>query len=186
MGAVCDSLRVSNLNGASIQGDREIVNIIKGFGLSVHSLSSETEVKQGEWKSVDQDVMQIPDLLPAIAVLALKGNKDSIFRNVSRLRIKESDRIESVSKIISAFGGVAKSIKNGDEEDFIVSPVKSDENSEVEIDSYNDHRIVMAAVIAHLATGRDVIINGFEAVDKSYPSFMQVCRDMGMTLEVLD
>ncbi len=186
MGAVCGEIKVSNLNGSSIQGDREIVNILKGYGLEVKSLSNETLVKQRDWKSVDQDVMQIPDLLPAIAVLALKGNEDSIFRNVSRLRIKESDRIESVSKIISAFGGVAKSIKNGDEEDLVVSPVKSDENSEVEIDSYNDHRIVMAAVIAHLATGRDVIINGFEAVDKSYPSFIQVCRDMGMTLEVLD
>ena len=102
-----------------------------------------------------------------------------IYSQTTKSREEYARLIENVKQRCAEAG-------HGDEEDFIVSPVKSDENSEVEIDSYNDHRIVMAAVIAHLATGRDVIINGFEAVDKSYPSFMQVCRDMGMTLEVLD
>ena len=55
-----------------------------------------------------------------------------------------------------------------------------------EVDSFGDHRIVMAAAIAALGATGDVIIHGAEAAEKSYPDFFRDYTLLGGIANVID
>ena len=116
------------------------------------------------------DVGQTPDLVPAIALAAMGRKNGDVTKivNAGRLRMKESDRIESVTAAIEGLGGLAKAtedeihiIGTGNEK---IKPVRP-------IDSFNDHRIVMMAAIGAILCDGPVEIKDSQAVRKSYPGF---------------
>ena len=124
------------------------------------------------------DAEHIPDLVPILSVYAA-GKKDTTrIHNVSRLRIKESDRINSVCDMITSLGG---DIEANDNE--IVIHGKGYLDGGV-VNSYNDHRIVMSAAIASCICKNKVIIRGCEAVNKSYPNFFNDFNSLGGKADV--
>ena len=190
-GSVFDALTIDGLDPESIQGDRAAAAILKDFG-------SDVKIKRGEDKHsssytisgrpcrpVDIDCTQIPDLVPALATLAAYADGDSIFRNIGRLRIKECDRVEAVSSMLGAVDVSVDIISDPDTgtEDMLVHgkgagrPVSG---HTVTIDSFNDHRIAMAASAIVLAEEVPVVIRGAQAVDKSYPGFFEVVSRLGI------
>ncbi len=158
-------------------------------------------VEHDRLEGVDADVSQIPDLVPTLAVLALYSSSESIFRNVGRLRLKESDRVESVKKLVETFGGRAETIERDGVEDLKIIPrslknaderleeqdMKTAEDSSddrlsscgmkktITMGSLGDHRIVMALALASEAEGVPVRITGAEAINKSFPGFFDLC-----------
>lgn len=196
MGAAGGSIEALNLDLTSLQGDRAYIDCIKrmGAGVSVtEDLPLSDGVKQGkriavshkELKGAVIDGKNIPDLIPALAVVAAFADGESTFCNVKRLRIKESDRIKEILKVLEAMGASGEAVLKNDDIDLIVKPV-SRVPDEIVIDGANDHRIVMAGAIAAAGAGRPVIIKGAEAVRKSYPGFFDMCRDeLKMSVEVL-
>ncbi len=124
------------------------------------------------------DAMEIPDLVPALAVYATQKEKPTKIYNIERLRIKESDRVASVSSMISSLGGdiIVK------EDCMIINPSKLKGG---EVDSFNDHRIVMSAAVASCFCENDVIIKNAQAVNKSYPAFFDDFKKLGGSFDVL-
>ena len=119
------------------------------------------------------DVGAIPDLVPPLAAIAATAPGTSKLTNASRLRLKESDRLASVSAAINALGGHARIM----EDDLVIRGVEC--LSGGVIDACNDHRIaMMGAVMATHATG-DVVITDAECVAKSYPTFWQDYASLG-------
>ena len=112
------------------------------------------------------DASQIPDLVPIIATVASVAQGKTTIYNASRLRLKESDRIESVCATLSALGANILATDDG----MIING--KEKLSGGICDSFNDHRIAMSAAIASLVCENAVRIERFEAINKSYPSFM--------------
>ncbi len=130
-------------------------------------------------KDLDEiDAEHIPDLVPILSVYAAGKNKTTRIYNVSRLRIKESDRITSVCDMITSLGG---DIEANDNE--ITIHGKGYLEGGV-VNSYNDHRIVMSAAIASTISKNKVIIRGAEAVNKSYPRFFNDFNSLGGKADV--
>ena len=119
------------------------------------------------------DVGDIPDLVPILAVLGCFTKGTSRIVNAARLKIKESDRITAIADALNAIGG---KVTAGD--DFLEMQ-HVDKFTGGEVDSCNDHRIVMAAAIAATASDAPVIIRGAEAVNKSYPRFFEDFKALG-------
>jgi len=119
------------------------------------------------------DVSQCPDLTPVLAVMAATRKGETRITGTRRLRIKESDRIESVVNLLNTLGGSARI--EGD--DILISGMT--QLSGGTIDSYEDHRIVMAATLASCWCTEPVVITGSEAVAKSYPGFFDDFRALG-------
>ena len=185
-GTLFDSLAVEGLNPDSLQGDRAVIPILEKFGINV-SMSKSTdpfstvyEISGRPVNPVDTDCSQIPDLVPALAMLAAFTNGNSIFRNVGRLRMKECDRIEAVSAMLSAISVKVDIISTDSREDMIVCGRAQTGNESVVIDSFNDHRIAMAAAAIAAAHGGSVTIKGAEAVNKSYPGFFDTIEKLGI------
>ncbi len=153
-------------------------------GLNPRSAQGDMAVADLYWKlarpgDVEIDVSGIPDLLPPLAVMAAVRGGTTRFTNAARLRMKESDRLTTVCRMLTALGGQAEegpdslTVHGG-------HPLTGGT-----VDGANDHRIVMAAAIAATACTGPVTILGAEAVRKSYPSFWEEYARLGGEHHVL-
>lgn len=152
---------VTGLDKSSLQCDRAVLEILGSLG-------------KGEI-----DISQCPDLFPVLAVTACGTVGDTKFVNAERLRIKESDRIAAVEEMINALGGNAESTES------TLTVHGTGRLSGGEIDSANDHRIVMAATTAACICSEPVIIHGAQAVEKSYPDFFEDYKTLGGKADVI-
>jgi len=123
------------------------------------------------------DVSQCPDLTPVLAVMAATREGQTRIVGTHRLRIKESDRIESVVEMLRNLGGIAE--VQGD--DILITGQAKLAGGEV--NSFEDHRIVMAATLASCWCESPVTIIGAEAVAKSYPHFFDDFCALGGQVE---
>lgn len=152
--ALGNNVTVTGLRADSPQGDRAAAELLPGLE-----------------KKLIIDAADIPDLVPILAVTAA-CKQGAVFTNIGRLRLKESDRVESVKEMIIALGGTAES----DAETLTVQGTGLHGGT---VDARNDHRIAMAAAIAATACREDVIILGAQCVEKSYPRFFEEYRKLG-------
>lgn len=163
--ALGSEVDIGNLAPDSVQGDREIVSIIKDMGEDMRPFTA--------------DVSDIPDLVPILAVLGSFGKGTSRLVNAARLKIKESDRLEMTAANLNAIGGKVRAGA-----DFLeIDPVEKFTGGAVK--AYDDHRLVMSAAIAALRAESPVIIEGAEAVNKSYPRFFEDFGSLGGRYEIL-
>ncbi len=177
LGAISGRIAVQGLDINSKQGDKKIVDIIKEFGADVSFDGDTLTVTKNELKGISIDLKDIPDLAPSIAIVASVAKGKTTVYNGQRLRIKESDRINSIITTVNALGGNATETQDG----FMIEGVDNLKGGEV--DSFNDHRIVMASAIASAVTQNEIIIKNAQAVNKSYPQFFERIKLLGFKVK---
>lgn len=158
---------LKDLDLNSKQGDREILSILERMGAKISHTPNKIAVSPSRLHGIDIDAANIPDLVPILATVASVAEGETRIFNASRLRLKESDRIESVCQMLSALGSDIRETEDG----MIIRGKNSLQGGLV--DSYNDHRIAMSAAIASLVCISPVTVTRFEAINKSYPSFAE-------------
>ena len=162
-----NKVTVLGLDKNSRQGDREMLEILKKMGARIEIADGGITVFPSRLCAVDIDASQIPDLVPVLATVASVAEGKTRIFNASRLRLKESDRIESVCNMLSNLGADITPTFDGM---VIVGKPRLVGGA---VDSYNDHRIAMSAAIASLVCDGEVKISRFEAISKSYPAFAE-------------
>lgn len=126
--------------------------------------------------AIDLDVTQIPDLVPVLAAVMSTAEGNSVITGAERLRIKESDRLETVRDFLSRLGADIECLDDG------LSITGMAYLAGGEVSSHNDHRIAMAAAVASCICRGPVIIRGADAVSKSYPDFFSDFAGLGGTV----
>lgn len=163
-GAISGRVTVTGLSADSAQGDKALVQILRSFGAAVRAEGDSVTCGMGALSGIELDVSGVPDLVPALAVLAAFAEGETRFYNAGRLRAKESDRLETTAGLINSLGGKASALP-----DSLI--VKGSFLTGGIVSGCGDHRIVMAAAAAAAGCGREVVIRGCEAANKSYPDF---------------
>ena len=156
---------ISGLDRNSRQGDKEILDILGRLGAKIDKSRDGITVFPSRLKGIEIDAKNSPDLVPILAVAAAVADGETKIFGAARLRLKESDRIESVCALLSSLGATVSATDDG------MTICGKSRLFGAEVDSYNDHRIAMSAAIASLVCEGAVKIKNFEAVNKSYPSF---------------
>lgn len=152
--ALGNAVEVTNLHCNSPQGDRAVATLLK-------LTDTFPTISAGD----------IPDLVPILAVVfGAKGG--AVFTDIARLRLKESDRVESVRKMLHALGAKTSATEN-------TLTVEPGQYRGSTVDAAGDHRIAMAAAIGATVADGPVTILGAECVSKSYPAFWQVYQSLG-------
>lgn len=173
-----DPITVDGVSLSSAQGDRNVLAALSRFGARIVRSTNAATVQSDKLQGFEMSAHDIPDLVPVISAVAAVAEGRTYIRDCARLRIKESDRLATTTKELTALG--AKIRIAGD--DLIIDGVDALWGGDV--DSHNDHRIaMMAAVAASRATG-EVRIHGAEAVNKSYPAFFDHYRLLGGNVEL--
>ena len=156
--ALGNVLDVQNLNPNSVQGDRKAASLVRLLR-----------------ENMEIDARDIPDLVPILSIVAAI-NQGAVFRNIARLRLKESDRVASTIAMIEALGGRAAEMGGH----LVVWGTGLRGGT---VDAVNDHRIAMSAAIAATVCTEPVTILGAECVQKSYPRFWEEYTRLGGNYE---
>ena len=170
-------ITVCGLDRHSRQGDRAIVNLLRRFGARVTEQGDSVTVSPAPLHGMEIDASQIPDLVPILATVASVAKGTTTIYNASRLRIKESDRLQAVRMFLNALGGKLTETPDG----LIIEGVEHLQGGVVS--SFGDHRIAMSAAVASLLCQEDVVIENAQAAAKSYPGFWKDMRSLGMEIK---
>lgn len=163
--ALGSALELEGMNACSAQGDMVIVP---------HFL------KLTQAGDVTIDVSDCPDLVPPLAVMAAVRRGTTRLVNAARLRIKESDRLASVTATLNALGAEVE-----EHPDSLTIRGKDRLAGGVEVDCCNDHRIAMMAAVAATRCERPIKLLGADCVKKSYPNFWEHYQMLGGELDVI-
>lgn len=161
------AVTVTGLDLNSAQGDKKIVEILRQFGAKIEATDDEITVFPSALHGINIDASQLPDLVPILAVTACKAKGKTIIYNAGRLRIKESDRLQTAKDLLCALGADITITDDG----LIINGQKPMHGACT--DSANDHRIAMSAAVAAILCDSPVTLGGAEAVAKSYPAFWE-------------
>ena len=168
-------VQVNNLDYRIVQGDKRILGVLKQMNVDgkVCPDSVEIDGSSGVLEPIEIDVKNIPDLVPAIAVLGCYAKGTSHIFGAHRLRLKESDRLKSLYSELGKMGA-----QIGINEDGLIIQGDAPLHGAV-IDPHNDHRIAMACAVAALGADGETTIQNAECVRKSYPQFFPHLKQIG-------
>ena len=152
MGALSPAgVTVTGLASDSSQGDRAVLDAVTG--------------RRCARRGVTIDAAPIPDLIPVLSVVAALADGQTQVVNAARLRLKESDRLESTAAMLRALGAQVEVHDSG----LTVTGRKVLTGGTV--DPQHDHRIAMAAAAAASGSTAPVTVRDCACTDKSYPRF---------------
>jgi 3-phosphoshikimate 1-carboxyvinyltransferase len=126
----------------------------------------------------EAELPEVIDEIPVLAVLAACARGETWFLGASELRVKESDRLESVARGIRALGGHAAA----EEDDLVIAGGGLRGGV---VSSGGDHRLAMAFAVAGAGAEGPCEIEGMEAADVSFPGFDAALRSAGVDVETL-
>ena len=168
-----EGLTVTGLNLASSQGDRTILAALASMGARIARKGDAARATSDRPRAAHIDVSAIPDLVPPLAAVCATTPGTSTFLNAGRLRLKESDRLQTICDAISALGGRARI----EDDDLVVTGVERLQGGVV--DAANDHRIAMMAAVMATHALDAVTVLGADCVTKSYPHFWDDYEQLG-------
>lgn len=172
-GLLGNKIKCTDINVASLQGDKVILDIIKNMGGNIEINESSIITKKSKTKGIVIDVSQCPDLVPILATLASLSQGTTRIINAARVRIKESDRLKAISTELNKLGAEITELEDG-----LIIKGKEFLNGG-EVDSWNDHRIAMALAVSSIKCLNPVIIKNSDCVSKSYPAFWEDFEALG-------
>ncbi|MBE6763554.1 MAG: 3-phosphoshikimate 1-carboxyvinyltransferase [Ruminococcaceae bacterium] len=170
--AIGGELTVTGLRRDSLQGDKRIEAILREMGARIEWREDGLFCRRSPLCAVEADVSDIPDLVPILSVAAAAATGTTRLYNAARLRLKESDRLQTTAAMILALGGEVT-----EREDELL--VSGHALRGGRVDGANDHRIVMSAAIAALISTGCVDITDAHSVAKSWPSFFKEYEQIG-------
>lgn len=169
-GAICGSkVTVRGLNPDTKQGDKAFLALLEKMGCVVSRRAGTAEgacIRGGGLRAIEQDMSDLPDLVPPLAIAAAFARGTSRLTNIGHLRHKESDRLAVLASQLSKMGISAAC----DESSLVIKG--SPKIHGAVIDPNNDHRIAMSFAVAGLVTGEQAIQDEM-CVAKSFPDFWE-------------
>jgi 3-phosphoshikimate 1-carboxyvinyltransferase len=170
------TMRVRGLAVPTAQGDAGFLDILRAMGCAVDvgrdvdsneiAVTGPTTLRGGTF-----DCNATPDIVPTLAAIAPLASSPVEIVNVANLRVKESDRLATVTSELRRLGATVEERPDA----LLIQPGWSDTPAVIE--THNDHRIAMAFAIAGLARGNVTIANE-QVVSKSYPRFWRTLDEV--------
>ena len=176
-----DGVEIKNLDFSDSQGDKEVFRFFEQagakieYGKNVH-IAAEQNLKGGEF-----DLNNVPDALPIFSAVAagMQGQTTACL-NVPQARLKETDRIECMTKELRKMNADVEELADG-----MILHGRQLCGSE-ELESYGDHRIAMALAVAALNADSPSIINDIECAAVTYPDFVRQFQILGADFKLIE
>ncbi|MCX5686039.1 MAG: 3-phosphoshikimate 1-carboxyvinyltransferase [Candidatus Omnitrophica bacterium] len=161
-----------------------ILKIMSGMGadIRIHNKADlfepagDVEVETSRTKGIvigESEIPGIIDELPIIFVLAALSKGRTVIRGAEELRVKETDRINSMKANLEKMGADIEITKN----EIVINGVKELKGSK-NLRSFGDHRTCMAMTIAALAAKGESEIDDIDCVNKSFPEFFNYLKKL--------
>jgi len=189
-----DEVTLSGLDFSDSQPDKAVVDYLKAMGADITIGPNSITVKAASLKGVEIDMNQTPDALPAMAVTATFAEGTTKFLNVPQARAKETDRIKCMAEELKKMGADVEELPDGliirgGCEPRLKGGAKYSAprfTGGLALDGRSDHRIVMALSIAGLGLDKQISIDTAEAMNVTFPNYVELMQSLGAKMEVTD
>ncbi|MGL4763007.1 MAG: 3-phosphoshikimate 1-carboxyvinyltransferase [Sarcina sp.] len=172
-GAIGNNVAIKNLDLYSLQGDKEVIEILENLGSRLVIENKAISIKRCADEATIIDAKGCPDVIPVVTVVAALTKGTTKIINAGRLRIKECDRLHAITTQLNKLGANITELEDG----LIINGVETLKGGEVS--SYDDHRIAMSMAIASTRCEGDLILENPACVSKSYPNFWEDFKMLG-------
>jgi len=150
-------------------GRSGFLDVLARMGADVERVGDDgVRARHGPLKGTEVGGAEVPGLIdeiPVLAVAAAVADGPTSFGGAAELRVKESDRIATVSAGLRSFGARVETLADG----FVVSGGAGLVGARA--DAQGDHRVAMAMAVAAMAADGESLIEGWDSVATSYPTF---------------
>lgn len=171
-------ITLENLDMSDPQGDKNVVAILEDMGAKVTYGKNSITIKGQKLHGRTIDMNSIPDALPAMAVAACFAQGETRLVNVPQARLKETDRISVMCTELSKMGADIKELPDG-------LIIRESSLKGCNVNGHDDHRIVMSLAIAGLNATGETIIDTAEAMNVTFPSFVDCIKNCGGKIELV-
>jgi 3-phosphoshikimate 1-carboxyvinyltransferase len=165
------TVRVRGLASPTAQGDAAFLDILAAMGCTITPGDEVVVTGPDKLRGGTFDCNATPDIVPTLAAIAPLASSPVEIVNVANLRVKESDRLATVSSELRKLGATVEERPDA----LLIQPGWSSEPATIE--THNDHRIAMSFAISGLARG-NVTIADERVVSKSYPRFWKTLDEV--------
>lgn len=177
--AMNGNITAKGLLANSAQADRKIIEVLSKAGATINQEQDNWHVEKSTLRAFEFDATNCPDLFPILAILATQCEGTSTIIGLGRLIHKESNRIDSIKAMLTSFG-----VRFSVADNSLIIAGKQILKPCV-INSFNDHRIAMAAAIGGTLVKDFVTIIDAHCVAKSYPDFYKILSILGINTQAL-
>ena len=141
-------------------------------------------VKKSKLRGVELSGTIIPNIIdeiPIISIAAAFADGETVIRDASELRVKESDRLMAVSEGFTSLGIMHKNFEDG----MIIQgdPSRILIGQSISIESFGDHRIAMSFLIAGLKCSQPITVKDCKNIFTSFPNFIKLLSSIGYKVE---
>lgn len=171
-GAVAGPITVRGLDMSSAQADKKITDALMYANAGIAMDAKGIKLHPAAMKAFEFDATDCPDLFPPLVALAAYCKGITKIKGVSRLAHKESNRGLTLQQ---EFGKMGIIIELKDDMMMVHGGGKLKGNT---VHSHHDHRIAMACAVAALKAEGETVIEGADAVNKSYPDFYRDLKSL--------
>lgn len=166
-----------------------VINILTAMGADIQLLNerevggepvADIRVQYAPLKGIEIDEADVPlaiDEFPVLFVAATCAEGTTILKGAEELRVKESDRIQSMADGLAALGADVTATPDG-------MIIHGSTMSGGEVVSHDDHRIAMAFAVASLRAHGEIIIRDCNNVATSFPNFVELANQVGLNIQV--
>ena len=169
---------LENLDMSDPQGDKQVLGILESMGAKVKIDEKTITVKGERLVGREIDMNSIPDALPAMAVAGCFAEGETRLVNVPQARLKETDRIHVMCGELSKLGADVEELPDG-------IAIRQSKLKGCHVNGHGDHRIVMALAIAGLNIEGETIIDTAEAVNVTFPEFVDIIKACNGEIEFI-
>ncbi len=177
--AIGGEVVLEGLDYSDSQPDKAVASYLHDMGADVEISGNQTIVRAKQLRGIEIDMNRTPDALPAMAVMGAFAKGETRLLNVAQARKKETDRISCMAKELSKMG-----VDIQEREDGLI--IKESRLKAADICGHSDHRIVMAMAIAAMGADGETKIDSAEAMNITFPNYVELMQSIGGLLELND
>lgn len=170
-------LVIENVDVNDVQGDKEIIQILKQMGAQIEIKENFLVVKPSRLKGQTIDVNPFIDAVTILAVLGCFAEGETRLINAAVARQKECDRLKCISLELKKMG--ADIIESNDSLIIRQSPLHG-----ANVNSHHDHRMAMSLSIAALNANGETVVENTECIAKTFPDFSTMLNSVGANVGV--
>ena len=171
-----EEVTLLGLDFSDSQPDKAVVDYLKEMGADITIGPNSVTIKAAELKGAEVDLNRTPDALPAMAVTAAFARGTTKLLNVSQARSKETDRIECMAEELKKMAIDVEELPDG----LIIDGGRP---KAAKLHGRSDHRIVMALALAGLGLDGKCSIDTAEAMNVTFPNFVDLMKSIGAKME---
>lgn len=162
----------SGLDLTDTQGDKAVIDYLRAMGAEVSVEEAGIRVRGQGLTGCEIDLNATPDALPMMAVVGCFASGETRLVNVPQARLKETDRIAVMREELEKMGADIEELPDG-------LIVRESALKPAVVEGHDDHRVVMSLAIAASMIPEETAINGYEAVNITFPTFLDVLQGLG-------